>query len=96
MCHVSCFRNDPDVPTGSDHDSSFKYVAESERSSAEEVGSSNGEQEQSFKEEGWFLQVQKASLICLLHPDIFIICALVNLDIKLLLGEMLERLKKKA
>nr|CAB3468071.1 unnamed protein product [Digitaria exilis] len=69
--HVSCFRNDSDVPTTSDDDSCFKYVAQSESSGAaeakeEEVGSSNGDQEQSFKDEGWFLQLQKASLICLL------------------------------
>nr|CAB3470558.1 unnamed protein product [Digitaria exilis] len=69
--HVSCFRNDQDVPTSSDNDSCFKYVTQSESSSAaeakeEEVGSSNGDQEQSFKDEGWFLQLQKASLICLL------------------------------
>ncbi|PUZ60514.1 hypothetical protein GQ55_4G135600 [Panicum hallii var. hallii] len=64
LWHVSCFRNDPDVPTTSDDDGGFKYVARSESSSAaeakeEEVGSSNGEQEQNFKEGGWFLQVQK-------------------------------------
>ncbi|KAF8656638.1 hypothetical protein HU200_060572 [Digitaria exilis] len=62
--HVSCFRNDSDVPTTSDDDSCFKYVAQSESSGAaeakeEEVGSSNGDQEQSFKDEGWFLQLQK-------------------------------------
>ncbi|RLM55177.1 hypothetical protein C2845_PM10G13030 [Panicum miliaceum] len=55
LWHVSCFRNDPDVPTTSDDDGGFKYVARSESSSAaeakeEEVGSSNGEQEQNFKE----------------------------------------------
>ena len=45
MWHVSCFRNDPDVPTTSDDDGGYKYVAQSESSSAaeakeEEVGSS--------------------------------------------------------
>ena len=87
MWHVSCFRNDPDVPTTSDDDGGYKYVAQSESSSAaeakeEEVGSSNGDQERNFKDGGWFLQVQKASLSYLLHPDLFVICTLVNLDIK--------------
>ena len=67
MWHVSCFRNDPDVPTTSDDDGGYKYVAQSESSSAaeakeEEVGSSNGEQERNFKDGGWFLQVHNASL----------------------------------
>jgi hypothetical protein len=49
LWHVSCFRNDPYVPTTSDDDCAFKYVAQSESFSAaeakeeEEVGSSNGE-----------------------------------------------------
>ncbi|OEL35771.1 hypothetical protein BAE44_0003209 [Dichanthelium oligosanthes] len=67
LWHVSCFRNDPDVPTTPDDDGGFKYVAQSESSSAaeakeEEVGSSNGdgEQEQNFMDGGWFLQLQKA------------------------------------
>ncbi|RLN12455.1 hypothetical protein C2845_PM09G13300 [Panicum miliaceum] len=34
LWHVSCFRNDPDVPTTSDDDGGFKYVAQSESSSA--------------------------------------------------------------
>jgi len=72
---VSCFRNDPDVPTTSDYDGGFKYIAQSESSSAvaakeEEVGSSNGEQEWNFKDMGWFLQVQKASMSSLLHPNL--------------------------
>ena len=57
MWHVSCFRNDPDVPTTSDDDGGYKYVAQSESSSAaeakeEEVASSNGEQERNFKDGG--------------------------------------------
>ena len=76
MWHVSCFRNDPDVPTTSDYDGGFKYIAQSESSSAvaakeeEEVGSSNGVQERNFKDMGWFLQVQKASMSSLLHPNL--------------------------
>ncbi|AQK57938.1 hypothetical protein ZEAMMB73_Zm00001d052743 [Zea mays] len=31
----------------------------------EEVSSLNGEQEQNLKDDDWFLQLQKASLICL-------------------------------
>jgi len=88
LCHVSCFRNDPDVPTTSGDDGGFKYIAQSDGSSAaeakeeEEVGSSNGQQEQNFKDRGWFLQMQKASLSYLLHSDMFVICTLVNLDIE--------------
>ncbi|CAO2188290.1 unnamed protein product [Urochloa humidicola] len=64
LWHVSCFRNDPDVPMTSDDDGGFKYVAQSESSGAaaakeEEVGSSNGEHERNSKDGGWFLQVQK-------------------------------------
>ncbi|CAN6169868.1 unnamed protein product, partial [Urochloa humidicola] len=64
LWHVSYFRNDPDVPTTSDNDDGFKYVAESESSMAaeakeEEVGSSNGEQERNSKDGGVLLQVQK-------------------------------------
>ncbi|CAL5047984.1 unnamed protein product [Urochloa decumbens] len=65
LWHVSCFRNDPDVPTTtSDDDGGFKYVAQSESSSAaeakeEEVGSSNVEQEQNSKDRGWLPQLQK-------------------------------------
>jgi len=87
LWHVSCFRNDPDVPTTSGDDGGFKYIAQSDGSSAaeakeEEVGSSNGQQEQNFKDRGWFLQMQKASLSYLLHSDMFVICTLVNLDIE--------------
>nr|TKW21630.1 hypothetical protein SEVIR_4G132000v2 [Setaria viridis] len=64
LWHVSCLRNDPDVPTTSDDDRAFKYVAQSESFSAveakeEEVGSSNGDQEKNFNDGGWLLQVHK-------------------------------------
>jgi hypothetical protein len=67
------------VPTASDDDRAFKYVAQSESFSAaeakeeEEVGSSNGEQEKNSNDGGWLLQVCKASLISLLHPE-FLTC----------------------
>ena len=61
----------------SNYDGSFKYIAQLESSSAavgkeeeEEVGSSNGVQERNFKDMGWFLQVQKASMSSLLHPNL--------------------------
>jgi len=38
----------------------------------EEVGSSNGVQERNFKDMGWFLQVQKASMSSLLHPNLLV------------------------
>ena len=62
----------------SNYDGSFKYITQLESSSAavgkeeEEVGSSNGVQERNFKDMGWFLQVQKASMSYLLHPNRFV------------------------
>jgi hypothetical protein len=75
LWHVSFFRNDLDVPTTSHNDGRFKYIAQSESSSAaeakeEEVGSLNREQERNFKDRGWFPQVQKASMSYLLHPNL--------------------------
>jgi len=70
LWHVTCFRNDQDGPTTSDEGDGFKYAAQSQSSGGaevkeEEVSSSNEEQEQNFKDGDWFLQLQKASLICL-------------------------------
>lgn len=70
MWHVSCFRKGQDGPTTSDEGDDFKCVAQSQSSGGaevkkEEVSSLNGEQEQNLKDDDWFLQLQKASLICL-------------------------------
>ncbi|ONM60094.1 uncharacterized protein [Zea mays] len=70
LWHVSCFKNGQDGPTTSDEGDDFKYVAQSQSSGGaevkkEEVSSLNGEQEQNLKDGDGFLQLQKASLICL-------------------------------
>uniref|UniRef100_A0A0A8Y4V0 CAAX prenyl protease 2/Lysostaphin resistance protein A-like domain-containing protein n=1 Tax=Arundo donax TaxID=35708 RepID=A0A0A8Y4V0_ARUDO len=64
LVYAPCFRHDQDGPTTSEDAVGFQYDAQSGRSGgteakAEEVESSNVEEEWKFKDGGWFVQLQK-------------------------------------
>jgi hypothetical protein len=80
LSRVSCFRTDQDGPATSDDGSGLNYLAQSESSWASEAKdngteSSSGEVERNSNEWGWFVRVQKVSLIFVLPPSFFVIWA---------------------